>query len=460
MEKSISVSILDSKNIPEFLSTIKKSVKKENTFKNWIHFDVMDGNFVSNIGIDLKYIKTAKNMGFFCDTHLMVEKPLGDKYIEKAIEYGTDIITIHYEISNFEAVLNRLVNLKKELYNTKKRELKIGVSIKPNTDVKKLKKYNNMFDLLLIMSVEPGMGGQTYITETNNKIIEAKRIYKDKMIQVDGGINIDTIEEPLKLGVDSFVVGSYLSKNDTRDNLLKLNILNYLEELPRDGNLDFDKKLLMIVPGGYGEGDILLGISVPTMRKAAKTWYKELSLSTLSPFISSKYHDYRRFAIFCMSNMVKKYYSKSEIENIKEIVEFMYENVKHINNWDLTDETGPNILGFYLMLLDKKEAKKEILKFVNDDDIWIKRIGVVSLLTLARNGKVDFCIDICNSYLYHGNYLIQKAIGWVLREAYKKEPKKIVDLLKTKNDVKKLPAILLSYACERMSIMEKKAIKN
>lgn len=459
MNKSISISILDAKNIVEFLNDIKLLKKNEDNFKIWIHFDVMDGKFVKNSGIDLKYIKTAKNMGFFCDTHLMVEKPLGDKYIENAIDYGTDTITIHYEIPNFESVLKRLTNLKKELKYTQNRDLSIGISLKPNTDIKVLKKYIDMFDILLIMSVEPGKGGQKYINNINKKIIEAKSIYKDKVVQIDGGINIDTIEMPLKLDVDSFVIGSYLSKNDVKDNILKLNILKYLYELPKDGNLDFDKKLLMITPGGYGQKDVLLGISVPTMRKAAKYWYKDISTKTLVPFISSKYHDYRRFAIFCMSNMVKKYYAKNDIENIKDILSFMYENIQHIDNWDLTDEAGPNILGFYLLLLNLKQAKEEVLKFVSNEDIWIKRIGIVSLLTLARNNKVDFCIEICNTSLYHENHLIQKAIGWVLRECYKKEPKKIVDFLKLKNKDKKLPSILLSYSCERMSIKEKKDVK-
>lgn len=460
MQKSISISILDAKNIPNFLEELKTYKKNEDCFENWIHFDVMDGKFVNNTGIDLKYIKTAKNMGFYTDTHLMVEKPLGDKYIDKAIEYGTDIITIHYEISNFNAVLNRLVSIKKELYKTCNRELKIGVSIKPNTDVKELKKYSDMFDLLLIMSVESGYGGQSYIYNTNEKISIARRLFKDKIIQVDGGVNLETIETPLSLNVDSFVVGSYLTKNDAKDNLLKLNILKYLTDLPKDGNLEFDKKLLMIVPGGYGENDTLLGISVPTMRKAARVWYKDINLTTLTPYISSKYHDYRRFAIFCMSNIVKKYYSKNEDKKIKDVVDFMCSNVSYINNWDLTDEAGPNILGFYLMSINISKAKEEVLKFVENDNIWIKRIGIVSLLTMARNNKLNFCIDICKNHMYNENHLIQKAIGWVLREVYKKDSKKIVDLLKDKNSKKKLPTILLSYACERMSSIEKNSIKN
>lgn len=196
------------------------------------------------------------------------------------------------------------------------------------------------------------------------------------------------------------------------------------------------------------------------MRKAARVWYKDINLTTLTPYISSKYHDYRRFAIFCMSNIVKKYYSKNEDKKIKDVVDFMCSNVSYINNWDLTDEAGPNILGFYLMSINISKAKEEVLKFVENDNIWIKRIGIVSLLTMARNNKLNFCIGICKNHMYNENHLIQKAIGWVLREVYKKDSKKIVDLLKDKNSKKKLPTILLSYACERMSSIEKNSIKN
>ncbi|MDD3304215.1 MAG: DNA alkylation repair protein [Clostridia bacterium] len=459
MQKNISVSILDSKNIPESIRLLKTVAIHDNFFQLWIHFDVMDGKFVPHTGVDIQYIKTAKNLGFYVDTHLMVENPIGDKYIEKVIEYGTDTITIHYEIPNFEIILKRLVALKKELYENEKRILTIGISIKPDTSVEVLKKYNDLFDLLLIMSVEPGLGGQTYLNQTNDKIKEAKELFSDKIIQVDGGIHINNIEEPLTLGVDSFVVGSYLTKNNMLDNLLKLNILKYLRELPKDGNLDFDKKLLMITPGGYGEKDILLGISVPTMRGAAKFWYKKISLSTLDPFISSKYHDDRRFAIFCMSNMVKQYYAKKDIEKINDIVKYMQKNIKYINNWDLTDETAPNILGYYLLLLNEKERKKEVETYTSKEDIWMKRIGIVSLLNMPKNGYTDFCIKMCEPHMYHEHHLIQKAIGWVLREAYKKEPKKILELLVEKNEERKLPNILLSYACEKMSGNEKKMVK-
>ena len=109
MKDNIAVSILDAKDIKDFINNLKKidnninELKlKTKTLDNIIHFDVMDNKFVPNTGIDLKYIKDAKKLGFYADIHLMVSDPINDGYIEKAIKYGADSITIHYEIENFE----------------------------------------------------------------------------------------------------------------------------------------------------------------------------------------------------------------------------------------------------------------------------------------------------------------------------------------------------------------------
>ena len=267
MKKNISLSILklDKKEIPTFLKRYREEVQRiENLqinvekFYNIIHFDVMDANFVPNVGVDLEYIKTAKNLGFYVDTHLMVSNPIGDKYVEKAIEYGTDDITIHYEIENFESVLSYLYEKKELLKKKYDRNLVIGVSIKPKTNIEVLKKYKDKFSKLLIMSVEPGLGGQKYIEDTTQKLKQARKMYKDHIIQVDGGINFINVKEVINNGVDSIVVGSYLTDSyniKLYKNLLKLNVLKSIEDLPKNRNIPFDTKLLQIVKGGYGEGD-------------------------------------------------------------------------------------------------------------------------------------------------------------------------------------------------------------
>lgn len=473
LKKNISVSILNSKNIESFLLKLQK-IKNELTkdikqseddklFDTHIHFDVMDNKFVPNLGIDLKYIVDAKKIGFYADTHLMVQKPLQDEYIFNAIEYGSDSITIHYEIDDFEKTLDFLNSEKDRLYKDSKRILDIGISVKPNTDIKLLEKYRDKFSKLLIMTVEPGFGGQAFIEEINSKIEEARKIFLNYEIQVDGGINDDTIGIPLKLGVNSFVIGSYLTNNENniellKDKIIQLNIIKSMWTQIKVRDDDFDKRILQIIPGGYGEKDVLLGIPVPKSRKLSNVWCKYLSKDIIKYYITSKYHEYRQFAIFCLSNKMKKL-SKNDENERSLIYNFIKENLPHINNWDLTDETAPNIVGIYLINLDKNKLEHELNEYLNSSNTWIKRIGIVSQLTLIRKGEYNIPINVCKKVLYENNLLLQKATGWVLREIYKRDNERIVKFLKENNSKRKIPSIILSYACEKMSKEEKSYVR-
>lgn len=457
MDKKISVSYLDAKNVSEFFSSLKD-------LNVWIHVDVMDNKFVKNTGVDMKYIKEAKALGFFVDTHLMVEKPFEDGYINNAISYGTDSITIHYEIDNFEDILDKLNSLKKESKEKTKskknaNKLKIGVAVKPNTDIKVLKKYEEKFDMLLLMSVEPGLGGQKYIEDTNKKIKEAKELFSGKIVQVDGGINFDTFLNPYLSGADNFVMGSYFSKsNDILNSYNALEILVEFEKLPKKLNIEFEKRTLQIVPGGYGCDDILIGITSPILRSFAIKWYKTVSLNTLKYFINSKIHEHRKFALFCLSKMAKR-----KDTNLEELVEFVDYNLEKIDNWDLTDDVSPNVIGKYILTLSDKEKMDKLNSYLSSQNYWIRRIGIVSCLVLARNGDYVICEKIAKKEMYDNNHLIQKAIGWVLREVYKKHPKEIVKFLSenVENDKnnERIGKFVLSYACEKMTKEEKNEIK-
>lgn len=454
MDRNISVSYLDSKYVVEFFKCLKN-------LNVWIHVDVMDNKFVKNKGVDMKYIKKAKEFGFFVDTHLMVEKPFDDEYINNAISYGTDSITIHYEIENFEAVLDKLNEIKNERKKIGNK-FQIGVSLKPNTNINVLEKYKEKFDLVLLMSVEPGLGGQKYIDATNEKIKEAKKLYKNKIIQVDGGINFDTFIFPYFAGCDCFVIGSYLSKsNDILSSCKALDTLIELEKLPKKIDIEFEKRTLQIVPGGYGESDILLGITSPNLRKFASKCCKNISLNTLHYFINSKIHEYRKFALFCLSYM-------SKIKNVRlnTLVDFVDENLESLNNWDLTDEVAPNVIGKYLLTLSDKEKISKLNVYLNSSNYWIRRIGIVSCLTLARSGDFKICEKVAKKEMYSDNHLIQKAVGWLLREVYKKHPKEIVRFLKENNektssskDSKKIGHFVIYYACEKMDKEEKMQVK-
>lgn len=471
MKQNISLSILSVKENPlpalrQYKESIEKlcSLKRKNSFRYIVHLDVMDGKFVSNIGVDLEYIKTAKNMGFYVDTHLMVENPIGDKYVEKALEYGTDDITIHYEIKNFESILKYLNERKTILKERDNRELNIGVSIKPSTSVEEVLKYKEQFSKLLVMSVEPGYGSQQYIEKTDKKLKIAREKLPHHVIQVDGGINFKTIKNALNSNVDSIVVGSYLSIADNIYNrLLSLEIEKDIESLPKDSNIEFDTKLLQILPGGYGEGDILIGITTPNIRKLSNSWYKNLNLDVIDDFISSKYHEYRKFACICMSNLMKYFVSNKStkiFEFYKEdVIKCFEKNLEYIDNWDLTDEVAPNVLGKYLVNEKEKKVKDILNKYISNKNIWIRRIGMVSCLEFARLGYKEIPFWVSDVLLYDEEMLINKAVGWVLREVYKKHPSEVLKYLCEKNREKAIPRFVVSYASEKMCKEEKIKIK-
>lgn len=218
-EKNISISILDVDNLEIFLISLSEFIKKNKLNDIVIHFDIMDGNFVPHYGVDLDLIKLAKKYKFFVDVHLMCSNP--KEYIDKAIELGADNITVHYEIDNLYENLKYLNKIKEEL-SEKNKEFSIGISIKPDTDIKKIFNYSKMCDIILLMSVYPGLGGQSYMNKINKKIEIAKDM--KKMVQVDGGVNDSTIIKPNSLGVNSFVIGSYITKdlNNMSEKIMKI----------------------------------------------------------------------------------------------------------------------------------------------------------------------------------------------------------------------------------------------
>ena len=121
---------------------------------------------------------------------------------------------------------------------------------------------------------------------------------------------------------------------------------------------------------------------------------------------------------------------------------------------------SPNVIGNYVLLKDEREQKRILNSYIKNEDMWIKRIGVVSTLTFARKGYKDIPFYVCDKVIYDTEPLINKATGWILREVYKKHPKEIVDYLKEKNKKEKLPRFVVSYATEKMSKEEKASIKN
>ena len=198
-------------------SQLGNEIKRlEESGADMIHVDVMDGHFVPNLTIGPPVIKALKKQSsMLFDVHLMIS-PV-HKYIDDYADAGADIITIHPEATD---------NLKDSILKIKKLNKKVGVSLNPKTKINVITQYLNEIDLVLIMSVNPGFGGQKFIPEVLTKIKDLKKIQKDKNldfdIEIDGGINFDNSKIAIAAGANILVSGTTIFKSNNGD--IKKNI--------------------------------------------------------------------------------------------------------------------------------------------------------------------------------------------------------------------------------------------
>ncbi|BDU50540.1 ribulose-phosphate 3-epimerase [Haliovirga abyssi] len=179
---------------------------------DYIHIDVMDGNFVPNITFGPAVIKSIRDKSDkIFDVHLMIDAP--ERYLQNFYDAGADIITVHVEATKH---LHRTIQMIKSL------GIKAGVSINPATPVEMIKYVLSEIDMVLVMSVNPGFGGQKFINSSLEKIKEIRTLSKTIDIQVDGGINKDTIKQCISAGANIFVAGSYIFSGDYKERINSL----------------------------------------------------------------------------------------------------------------------------------------------------------------------------------------------------------------------------------------------
>ncbi len=200
MNRKISPSILaaDFNNLGRDIQMINQSEA------DWIHFDVMDGVFVPNISFGLPVIQHVKKIATKpLDVHLMIINP--DQFIKPFGDMGADILTVHYEVCN---------HLHRTLWTIRNEGMKTGVSLNPHTPVNVLENIISEIDLVILMSVNPGFGGQKFIQSTYQKVIKLRRLIEEKkattLIEVDGGVNLENGKLLFEAGADVLVAGSFI----------------------------------------------------------------------------------------------------------------------------------------------------------------------------------------------------------------------------------------------------------
>ncbi len=200
-----SILSMDFSKIPQQLHEIEATEAK------WLHVDIMDGHFVPNLTFGPDFVSSLRSQtSLFLDVHIMVSDPIF--FSDVFIKAGADLITFHYEaMCDSESIFNLIRHIKSL-------GKKVGLSIKPATSIQHLYPYLKELDVVLVMSVNPGFGGQAFMPEALVKITMLKQqinLMDSKcLIQIDGGINQDTAVMALNSGVDCLVAGSYIFKND------------------------------------------------------------------------------------------------------------------------------------------------------------------------------------------------------------------------------------------------------
>ena len=192
--------------------------------------------------------------------------------------------------------------------------------------------------------------------------------------------------------------------------------------------------------------DRFIGVSLPDQREIAKR-HPEVTMQDLQKLLNSDIHEYRMLAGIILVNRFRE-------NSSEELVQFYLKNLKRFNNWDLIDNTCSKILGKFL--LDKKKQRKILHDFANSNNLWEKRVSIVSTFEFIKNKDFEDTLKISKTLLEDKHHLTHKAVGWMLREVGKKDVNVLLSFLKT--NYKKLPRTTLRYAIERFPEEKRKKL--
>ena len=190
---------------------LQEEIKKIEAYSDFLHVDVMDGKFVPPVTFKAEEIKKIKSK-VPKDVHLMVEHPIKDNFIDDYADAGASIITIHEECKD---------DIKEAFELIRSKGIRTAISINPSTPLDKIKPYLDDVDMVLIMSVNPGYSGQKFIPDVLPKIKELRALKPDLDIEIDGGINVDTIKSVVDAGANVIVAGSSVFGKEDRIKAIK-----------------------------------------------------------------------------------------------------------------------------------------------------------------------------------------------------------------------------------------------
>lgn len=227
---------------------------------------------------------------------------------------------------------------------------------------------------------------------------------------------------------------------ETNATVIRQELETYIDPIKRE----YLPRFFKTGKGQYGEGDRFLGVVVPNTRLVARK-HREVPFEVVAELLRSEWHECRLCALLILVERFKK----SDEPMRKELYEFYLSQTARVNNWDLVDLSAPVIVGQYL--LDK--PREELYRLAASPLLWEQRIAVVSTITLIRNRDFIDILRLSESLLHHPHDLMQKAIGWMLREMGKRDPDLLVQFLEKWS--KQMPRTMLRYSIEKFSPEER-----
>ena len=216
-------------------------------------------------------------------------------------------------------------------------------------------------------------------------------------------------------------------------------VINALKTLATEDRRKTNEWFFKTNKGQYGYGDIFLGVCVPDIRDVAKRFSQIITLKELTELIKNPIHEVRLCALIILVNK----YNKEEPDRI---YHYYLKHLNSVNNWDLVDTSAPHIVGDYLY--NNPEKSMILLEFSHSENLWVRRISIVSTFAFIKNNEFNKALEIAKLLLNDDHDLIHKAVGWMLREIYKRDEHLIKRFLR--QNYAQIPRTTLRYAIERM----------